>query len=73
MRKTTCIITEDSDYDHWKSAGILKFSNKQWLSNPAALEGCEFGDVIIKCTPDEELRKWLHMHLGIRIERIIYT
>ncbi len=52
---------------------LTAFSNKQWLSNPAALEGCEFGDVIIKCTPDEELRKWLHMHLGIRIERIIYT
>ena len=72
MSKTTCIITNEPDYRQ-PEEGVFKFSNKQWSLNPSALEGSKFGDVIINCNPDEGLRKWLHMHLGIRIERIIYT
>ena len=69
--KTKLIITNESDYSP-PEKGILRFSNNQWSNDPSKLEGCEFGDVIINCAPDEELRKWLHMHVGIRIERIIY-
>jgi len=29
--------------------------------------------VIVECNPNKSLRDWLHMHLGIRIDRIIYT
>ena len=72
MKKTTCIITNEADY-HNPEEGVLRFSNRQWSTNPHKLEGFEFGDVIINCIPDEGLRKWLHMHIGIRIERIIYT
>ena len=72
MKKTTCIITNEADY-HNPEDGVLKFSNKQWSSNSSKLEGFEFGDVIVECNLDDGLRKWLHMHIGIRIERIIYV
>ena len=70
--KLTCYITNESDYSP-PEEGVLRFSNKQWATNPSRLEGFEFSDVIIDCVPDEGLRKWLHMHKGIRVERIIYV
>ncbi len=70
--KTTCYITNESDYRP-PEEGVLRFSNKQWSNNPSKLEGFEFGDVHVNCLLDEELRGWIHMHVGIRIERIIYT
>ena len=72
-KKTTCYITNESDYSSPPEEGVLRLSNQQWSNNPHKLEGFEFGDVIINCVPAEGLRKWLHMHIGIRIERIIYT
>jgi hypothetical protein len=70
--KTICIITNESDYPK-PEEGVLRFSNSQWVSNPTKLEGYVFSDVIVKCIPEEGLRRWLHMHIGIRIDRIIYT
>lgn len=72
MKKATCIITNEADH-HNPEDGVLRFSNKQWSIDSSRLEGFEFGDVIVKCNPDDGLRKWLHMHIGIRIERIIYV
>jgi len=69
--KTKLIITNESNYSP-PEEGVIRVSNKQWELNPSRLEGFEFGDVIIHCVPAESLREWLHMHIGIRIERIIY-
>lgn len=71
MSKTTMIITNESDYRK-PEEGIFRYSNKQWLANPTKIEGFVFGDVIVRCLLDEGLRDWLHMHLSIRIDRIIY-
>ena len=70
--KTKLIITNEPNYSGLEE-GVLNFSNKQWSLNPAKLEGYEFGDVLVNCRLDDGLREWLHMHIGIRIERIIYT
>ena len=69
--KTKMIITNESDYRP-PEEGMLRFSNRQWANNPQKLEGYGFGDVIVKHRPDDGLRDWLHMHLGIRVDRIIY-
>lgn len=69
--KTKLIITDKPDWripEPW----ILRFSNKQWLVKPSKLEGYEFSDVIVRCRLEDTLRDWLHMHIGIRIDRIIY-
>ena len=71
--KVRCIITNQTDCSNSKEENVLRFSNAQWAANPKGLEGYEFSDVIVKCNPTEGLRGWLHMHLGIRIDRIIYT
>lgn len=71
--KVKCIITNQKDYSNLKEENVLRFSNAQWVANPKGLEGYEFSDVIVKCNPNKSLRDWLHMHLGIRIDRIIYT
>ena len=70
--KTICYITNESDYSPFEK-GVLRVSNTQWANDPSKLEGYEFSDVYVNCLLNEKLRKWLHMHLGIRIERIIYT
>ena len=70
--KTICYITNEADYRP-PEEGVLRFSNKQWSINTSKLNGYEFGDVHVNCCLDEGLRKWLHMHIGICIERIIYT
>ena len=69
--KTKLIITNESDYRP-PEEGILRFSNQQWAVYSEKLEGFKFGDVIVKCRLDDGLRDWLHMHIGIRIDRIIY-
>lgn len=69
--KTKLIITDESDYRPLEE-GVERFSNRQWVNNPHMLEGFEFGDVIVKCRLNDGLRDWLHMHLGIRMDRIIY-
>ena len=71
--KVKCIITNQVDYSKLKEENVLRFSNAQWAANPKGLEGYEFGDVIVKCNPTEGLKGWLDMHLGIRIDKIIYT
>ena len=71
--KTKLIITNDVDYSEPEESGILRFSNIQWWIDSSKLEGYEFGDVEVQCVPVDSLREWLHMHLGIRVERIIYT
>lgn len=71
--KTKLIITNEANYHAKPKKGVLRFSNKQWSVNSARLEGYQFGDVIVNCALDDGLREWLHMHLGIRVERIIYT
>jgi hypothetical protein len=71
--KVKCIITNQKDYSNLKEESVLRFSNAQWVANPERLEGYEFSDVIVKCNPNKSLRDWLHMHLGIRIDRIIYA
>ena len=70
--KTKCYITNDSDYSP-PEEGVFRFSNKQFSANPNRLEGFEFSDVIINCVPEKGLRDLLYMHVGIRVERIIYT
>jgi hypothetical protein len=72
MKKTTCIITNETDCRPPED-GVFRFSNKRWSTTPEKLEGFEFGDVIVKCRLDDGLRDWLHMHIGIRVDRIIYT
>ena len=71
--KFRLIITNKADYSQEPEDGVLRFSNSQWLADPAKLEGYQFNDVIVKCSLDESLRKWLHMHIGVRVDRIIYT
>lgn len=71
--KVKCIITNQKDYSNLKEENILRFSNAQWVANPKRLEGYEFSDVIVKCNLYPDLRDWLHMHLGFRVDRIIYT
>jgi len=69
--KTKLIITNESDSQPPED-GVFRFSNRQWSVCSEKLEGFKFGDVIVKCLLDDGLRDWLHMHLGIRIDRIIY-
>ena len=70
FHKTTLIITDQTD--PIREEGVMKLSNAQWALGPTRLEGHEFGDVIVKCKPADSLRDWLHMHIGFRIDRIIY-
>ena len=69
--KYKLVITEQADYSR-PEEGVIRCSNSQWLAQPHRLEGYEFGDVIVKCVPESSMARWLHMHLGIRIDRIIY-
>lgn len=71
--KTKCIITNQPDYSNPEKKGIVRFSNTQWMANSRNLEGYEFEDVIVRCTLDGGLKTWLHMQLGVRIDRIIYS
>ena len=71
MGRVNLIITNESDYRK-PEKGILPFSNQQWRVHPAKLEGYEFDKVIVRCTLDDELRNWLYMHIGFRINEIIY-
>lgn len=70
--KLNLIITDKPDASPSKD-GIMRFSNHQWSINPSKLEGYEFNDVIVNCRLDDKFREWLHMHIGIRINRIIYN
>lgn len=65
-------ITNEMDYSP-PEEGILRISNNQWRADNSRLEGYKFNDVYVNCRPEDDLRKWLHMHLGVRIKRIIYT
>jgi hypothetical protein len=71
--KIKCIITNQPDYSNPEKKGIVRFSNTQWITDSRKLEGHEFGDVIVRCAPDCGLKTWLHMQLGVRIDRIIYS
>tara|TARA_Y100000289_G_C3850649_1_gene113340 strand:+ start:16 stop:276 length:261 start_codon:yes stop_codon:yes gene_type:complete len=70
MGKVKLIISDDLSKNN--SSNTIYFSNSRWNTNSAKLEGCEFGDVIVRCKIDDSFQKWLLMHLGIRIDRIVY-
>lgn len=70
MNKVKLIISDDLSKNN--SSNTIYFSNSRWSTNSAKLEGYEFGDVIVRCKLDDSFQKWLHMHLGFRIDRIIY-
>ncbi len=70
MSKIKLIISDNTS--KCDSSNTIYFSNSRWITNSDRLEGYEFGDVIVRCELDDSLQKWLHMHLGNRIDRIIY-
>lgn len=70
MGKVKLIISDDLSKNN--SSNTIYFSNSRWSTNSAKLEGYEFGDAIVRCKLDDSFQKWLHMHLGVRIDRIIY-
>lgn len=70
MGKVKLIISDDLSKNN--SSNTIYCSNSKWSINSDRLEGYEFGDVIVRCKLDDSFQKWLHMHLGFRIDRIIY-
>ena len=70
MSKVKLIISDNLSKNN--SSKTIYCSNSRWSINSARLEGYKFGDVIVRCKLDNSFQEWLHMHLGFRIDRIIY-
>lgn len=69
--KVKLIITDKNENPR-NEKDLVYLSLSQYNQDPTKLEGYKFSDVLVRCILPDQLKHWLHIHLGVRIDRIIY-